>query len=237
MLHAQASSSDWAERVAALPKAADRAPAVPGALLEERRAHRVHKVDLQGNAQDVAGVAPRLPGVPLQVPLPALRRHPCELHPDEELDAQRLPEEHEAARPLHSKPQGGPPARDFGVPKDRRGLQRFPDGPAGPSEHVLEHEAARELFVGAPPAAPLAAGRGPEHGHQVQRAPDQRARPLHRHERHPQGAGHSDGDVPAARLRAGRRGQVLGPECDRQPAQVPQQPHALLQLRPPLPLW
>ena len=142
-------------------------------------------------------------------------------------------------------PAGRPPARDLAAAAHPLLLL----GGALEQQHAPRR--ARRLPQEPPaallprPAAPAAARRR----RQRPRAAGQRARAARGHQRHRRaavaarlaggggaGALGAHGRLPAAGGRAPRGGALPLPQRHRQPAALPQQPHALLQLRPALPL-
>ena len=142
-------------------------------------------------------------------------------------------------------PAGRPPARDLAAAAHPLLLL----GGALEQQHAPRR--ARRLPQEPPaallprPAAPAAARRR----RQRPRAAGQRARATRGHQRHRRaavaarlaggggaGALGAHGRLPAAGGRAPRGGALPLPQRHRQPAALPQQPHALLQLRPALPL-
>ena len=142
-------------------------------------------------------------------------------------------------------PAGRPPARDLAAAAHPLLLL----GGALGQRHATRR--ARRLPQ-EPPAALLPRRAAPapaRRRRQLPRAADQCARAARGHQRHRRaavaarlaggggaGALGAHGRLPAAGGRAPRGGALPLPQRHRQPAALPQQPHALLQLRPALPL-
>mmetsp|Transcript_18274 Transcript_18274/g.41770 ORF Transcript_18274/g.41770 Transcript_18274/m.41770 type:complete len:576 (+) Transcript_18274:556-2283(+) len=198
---------------------------------------------VQGDPARPPRPAARLSRVPLRLPLQLLRRDPAQLHPAPEPLPVGLPPGDAPAGPLHAQPQGGSPARDLAAPADPLQLRGGHHAHPGRGGRLPQDPAAQELPRVAPgPPRPPARKRGTARRGRLQRARHQLAGGVHGHagDRPPPEQVAEplarDGGVPGSHEPVRRRGPLPPPQRHRQPAPVPEQPHALLQLRAALPL-
>lgn len=77
---------------------------LPRSIPAQHRANPVDHAPVQRHPTPLPRPAPRLPRVPVQLPLPILRRHSLQLHPTAQPGSQCLPALHEATGPTDTQP-------------------------------------------------------------------------------------------------------------------------------------